>query len=130
MTLIVDIIIMARTDLSRKYISIYSNEYPLSYNKIRFSFLEPIISFHIHPVSDVLNDADYDPCAENPEYHLDDIKDRCSHTDFFDNLDIKKLREDPKLINMNLKYCCEDHGFVYEHACEVSNIVVLQANIS
>ena len=61
-------------------------------------------------------------CKTNPEYHHNEVE--CHKADFFDNSIVKKLNEDPNLKGKNVKYCCKDHGFVYNHACEVLSIIV------
>ena len=65
---------------------------------------------------------DYDPCDPDdpeydPDYHLYDVK--CSHEDFFDSQGIQKLEESLNLKDKDVKYCCENHGFVYQHGCKV-----------
>ena len=66
-----------------------------------------------------LDFADEEPGSYDDYYqcdHLEYVK-ACPHGDFFNR--IQKLQDRPELKNKNATFCCSEHGFVYEHACEV-----------
>ena len=59
-----------------------------------------------------LVEDDYEPC-DDPHYYLNEVT--CSHHDFFQQNDVKPIKERNELKDyQNIAVCCPEHGFIYQ----------------
>ena len=60
-------------------------------------------------------EGDYDYCTSPTE---------CSHDQFFNSGNIIPLKESVDFQHkQNIKFCCAEHGYIFEDLCEVINCI-------
>ena len=60
-------------------------------------------------------DDNYDYCSDIDEAHA--LTGECKHDEFFDER--KELQEIEKFKDTKLRFCCNDHAYVFKDQCRV-----------
>ena len=66
---------------------------------------------------------DYDVCLNPDEAHV--TTGECSHDEFFTSNNIPKIQELETFKNSKMRFCCNEHEYVFKDYCEVTIFVLV-----